>query len=348
MAPGDRVRLVALDLNAIPLTEGFVDPAGPEMAEALQKLNARVPLGPTDMAKALKAATDSFAADSKNAKSVIYVGDGMSPANLLGTEEFETLTGSLVDNRISVSSYAVGPRLDRQLLGALAGQTGGVVMVADETPAEAVGSALATAARADVLWPTEVTWPDEMGEVFPKRTPPLRADRDSVVVGTYKGKATMDIEIKAEGAAGPTTLSYSVQPNGSDDVNSYLAQVVDRARVDGGMSLPLVDSASLAEMQREVNVAGTTLSQLARQALASDNLGNAEQLANAALQRDPNDPEDVLKGGDDHPADGLRYGVNHVYRPRRKAPEKPQAPNHGQNVLDLIASMANDRQGRYA
>jgi hypothetical protein len=37
----------------------------------------------------------------------------------------------------------------------------------------------------------------------------------------------------------------------------------------------------------------------------------------SSVQRDPKNPEDVLKGGDDHPADGLRYGINHVYRPSK-------------------------------
>ena len=51
LAAGDRVRLVAVDLNAIPLTKTFVAPNGKEMAEALAALDARVPLGATDMAK---------------------------------------------------------------------------------------------------------------------------------------------------------------------------------------------------------------------------------------------------------------------------------------------------------
>tara|TARA_R110000803_G_scaffold4759_5_gene15921 strand:+ start:992 stop:2380 length:1389 start_codon:yes stop_codon:yes gene_type:complete len=38
-----------------------------------------------------------------------------------------------------------------------------------------------------------------------------------------------------------------------------------------------------------------------------------------SVQRDPRNPEDVNKGGDDHGADSLRYGINHVYKPRRIA-----------------------------
>jgi len=39
-----------------------------------------------------------------------------------------------------------------------------------------------------------------------------------------------------------------------------------------------------------------------------------------SVQRDPRNPEDVAKGGDDHGADSLRYGINHVYKPRRMVP----------------------------
>ena len=42
---GDRVRLVAVDLNAVPLTETFVSPGSKEMEAALAALDARVPLG---------------------------------------------------------------------------------------------------------------------------------------------------------------------------------------------------------------------------------------------------------------------------------------------------------------
>ena len=55
LAAGDRVRLVAVDLNAIPLTKTFVAPNSKEMADALAALDARVPLGATDMAKAIGA-----------------------------------------------------------------------------------------------------------------------------------------------------------------------------------------------------------------------------------------------------------------------------------------------------
>ena len=103
---------MAVDLNAIPLTKTFVAPNSKEMAEALAALDARVPLGATDMAKAIAAVVDSYGGESKNSRAAVYIGDGRSAAHLLGSEEFEKLAAQLADARIPVSSYAVGLRLD--------------------------------------------------------------------------------------------------------------------------------------------------------------------------------------------------------------------------------------------
>ena len=53
LAANDRVQLMAVDLNAIPLTKGFVPAGSKEMVDALAALDARVPLGATDLEKAL-------------------------------------------------------------------------------------------------------------------------------------------------------------------------------------------------------------------------------------------------------------------------------------------------------
>ncbi len=156
LSPNDRVKLIAVDLNAVPLTESFVAPDSSEMTAALKKLDARVPLGATDMEKALTAAADSFQSGSQNARAAIYIGDGMSTACLLGTEKFDELAKRLLDGRIPLSSSPVGPRVDMQLLGALAMNTGGRVVSMGR---DAAGE-LAAAVAGTVLWPeADVSWP---------------------------------------------------------------------------------------------------------------------------------------------------------------------------------------------
>ncbi len=60
LAPTDRVQLLAVDVNAIPMTSGFVAAGSAEMNAAVAKLQRRVPLGASDMDKALSAATAAF------------------------------------------------------------------------------------------------------------------------------------------------------------------------------------------------------------------------------------------------------------------------------------------------
>ena len=63
--------------------------------------------------------------------------------------------------------------------------------------------------------------------------------------------------------------------------------------------------------------------------------GRTDQVVSglSTVQRDPNNPEDVLKGGYYLPADGLRYGINHVCRPRKR---QYGSQGDGQRLLDLF------------
>ena len=208
--PGDRVQLIASDLTAVPLTNGFVAPNGAEWNAAAAALNERTPLGSSDMEKAISTAARSFGGAS-HARAVVYIGDGSSRANLLSVEKFQQLAASLADQRIPVSGYAVGPNVDKNLLGSLAAQTGGVV-IEDKPglPAAEAGRVLAAAANATVVWPGAVKWPAQIAEVFPKTLPPLRSDRDTVVVGTLKGKDALRIEAPVGGPGGRQTLAWNV------------------------------------------------------------------------------------------------------------------------------------------
>ena len=80
-------------------------------------------------------------------------------------------------------------------------------------------------------------------------------------------------------------------PTASAEANNYLVALVERARVDGGLTLPLVSSASLELAKQEINSGVRELDRLARQALAAGNLANAGKLVAEALHRDPGDVE---------------------------------------------------------
>ena len=74
------------------------------------------------------------------------------------------------------------------------------------------------------------------------------------------------------------------------------------------------------------------------------NLWLFEQLE--TLVCDTDDPEDVLKGGDDHPADGLRYGINHVYKPRKLPSKQAAYAGSAEQILKSINAFATVRGHR--
>jgi hypothetical protein len=193
LGANDRVQLVAFDLNAAALTQGFVAPDGPQTAAALAALKRRTPLGACDLAKALETAAKSYAG-GKSARAVVYIGDGSSRANPLGIDQLDRAVNDLVAQRAPVIAFGIGPQIEEQLLGVLASRTGGLVVPdSADRDADFYGSYLARAVHGSVLWPKAeglnagetVKWPDGW-DVYPKTFPPLRSDRDTVLVGTAK------------------------------------------------------------------------------------------------------------------------------------------------------------------
>ncbi|MGQ9574389.1 MAG: hypothetical protein ACUVUC_03660, partial [Thermoguttaceae bacterium] len=321
LAPQDRVQLMAVDLNAVPMTPGWVAPHSKQMADAIAKLHQREPLGSTDMEKALEAASACFAGGTAP-RAVVYIGDGRSRLNLLLPEKFERLIGRLVEGRIAVSSLAVGPQLDAELLGALAANTGGMIWDGQALSAPQAGKNLAAAVKGPVLWPTNATWPAAFTEVLPKRVPPLRAERESVVIGTMKGNGPLDVEIAAESAAGPQKLLWKVAPAAPSDQNGYLARLVAMARPTGGLTLPLTGSGALDQLRHQITAGAQGLTALARQALSAGDRANAEKLAREALAQNPEDDlaAAILKaatarpraGQNGKPSEGIARDLNLV------------------------------------
>ncbi len=161
------------------------------------------------------------------------------------------------------------------------------------------GSSLARAVHGSVFWPVAtgphgsaaVKWPEGM-DVYPKSLPPLRSDRDTVLVGTVKSNvanSTLAVEIGVDGSAGAQKLAVHIPALKSTANNGYLVTLVAQAKHDDGRTLPLIDSTSLATARREIEAGGHGLSTLAGEALGGGNMENAGHLATEALRRDPND-----------------------------------------------------------
>ena len=286
----DRVQVLAVDADVVPLTQGFVAPGSDEAKAAVAALEARVPLGSTDMPAALRAAAATFA-ENHPTRAIAYIGDGMSAANVLQSAGFAQLAADLVGVQAPVSCYAVGPRIDTLLLAALGNHTGGRLLIDHDALADGeAGRFLADSSHAQVYYPQSAVWPHGLTEVFPAVTPPLRSDRDTVVIGAGELSEAGEVAIKADAAGQTTELTWNVAPAPSDDKNAFLATLVEQAQPDHGATLATLGTAGLTELRGMFAAGGQGLVELGRQAVAAGNLTNAETLAKEALQRDPHDP----------------------------------------------------------
>lgn len=294
LGPNDRVKLVAVDLNAIPLTDGFVAPKSAEMQQALRKLDLRAPLGSTDMIAALEGAIESYGPAHTNPRSVVYIGDGVSRANVIESREFEAVVKQLVNSRTSVSSMAIGPSRDGRLLATLANHTGGMLYLdSDQNSGQDAGVAMAHAARGTVMWPVAAKLPSSIRESYPKQLPPLRADRDSILVGMLEAAGTKDLSISYEVNGKSIDQTWKLAPEASSPDFGFLPQLVDQARPDAGLRLPTVGSAGLREVAHVITSSAVGLAELGSHALRTGDVASARSAAAAAVARDPGNPHAV-------------------------------------------------------
>jgi uncharacterized membrane protein YgcG len=324
LATDDRVQLIAVDVSPVQLSNGFTAPGSNDMQQAVAKLHSRVPLGTTDMAAALNDAVAKFQNPPAGARSVIYIGDGMSIGDQLPAAEMKALTARLVESRIPVISYAIGPRIDHHLLGALANHTGGMVGADGEAiTARQAGEELAKAAAATVYYPTNAKLPEGLTEAYPQQIPPLRSDRDTVLVGAGQLDAASEITMTADAFGKPVQMNWTVQPAAANVDNSYLARLVDNARDDGGLGLSFVGTAGLQQAKNQIEITARNLSRLGAQALAG-NPEQAKQLAAGALALDPNNVEaEAVQGA----AENLQLArFQEQVEDAPAAPPQPPAP----------------------
>ena len=295
LSPSERVRLLALDLDAVPLSVDFAPAKSDTTRLALAKLVKRIPLGSTDMMAGLSSALEQFPADSDRPRRILYIGDGVSRANILETQEFGNLVKRLVDNKISIISHAIGPKRDVLLLSALANHTGGHVYVdGDRNSPHQAGMALAAALRVPVVWPTETQLSKGFAEAYPALMPPLRADRDSVLIGTLADRANQTIKMTADANGQKVNWNWELAAGESNEDYAHVSKLVDIARQDLGLSLPTAGSAALTETQRVIMTSAHKLNKMGEQALALGDSDGAQTFAEAALANDPNNPHAAM------------------------------------------------------
>ncbi len=282
---GHRVAIYAVDLKTQALTNGFVSAQGEESTKALTKLQRRLPLGATNLSLALKQAMQDVEQDSES--SILYIGDGMSAANLLPTEELRQLTTQLHTRRLPVHSYAVGPRKDLQLLGALAQQTGGFVQfdMADEKidAPNQVGQKLAVAVAAPIYYPQNITVEPAGLNVFPQTVLPLRNDRSTVYLA--KGQLGDHLTLRI---AGEQSQSLTVAKADFEGGHTFLLNQYQQAEQTKGLSVAFAGNRMLRAAQSAFDNQVAMLVATGERAVMLRQYDQAEEIGLAIKNIDPN------------------------------------------------------------
>ena len=301
--PADRYLPAAADVACVPLTSGFVAAGDPAMKKALETLDVRTPLGSTDLIEVLDRAVEAFDTGSPTGRatgcSIVYVGDGPGLAGI-DPAEFQRVLETLRGRHITCSSIGIGPNINWPCLAALASATGGMLIVPDDTmAAKDAGARMAELVVGAAAWPEQVaitsSAPDARLRMLPARMPPLRGDRDSVVLvegplaqATLEMQLVMQLEMQLEAAPAATlAVAIDVPAATPQDEHAYLEELARNARETAGAFLPLLGREGLDLARRAIRGEAATLAALSRQAEAAGAHDAALRLAQASLRRDP-------------------------------------------------------------
>lgn len=279
LAEGSRFRLFAVDVAPEELTRRLTPAKGAEADRARALLARRAPLGATDLGRALRKALE-VSKTARNA-SVLYIGDGVSGLRLISAEGLQQVVDGFRQNEVPITSYAIGPRRDLQLLGVLANWTGGNILLDDgETDARLLGMNLARTSEQTVVFPANVSAEPGESVLLPAAALPLRGDRATV----YLSRGTTLKTLAADTATG--TIHWSVEPASPDADNAFLstlAQRVEQSAIDSPFAGEQMLNAARDAFVRRVD----QLSALGDAALLDRDLQRAAEFGKAIHQLDP-------------------------------------------------------------
>jgi hypothetical protein len=286
----DRVRFFACDVKVKSLSDDFHPPQSAETKEALAKLERIVPLGATALQPALETALGVLAGD--HGCSIVYIGDGMSTAQLIQLPELRDLLSRFRQAHIPIHSFAVGPRTDLQLLGTMAEHTGGVVFVDDlvddrKVSAAQLGKKLALAAGAPAFYPDKISLSPEADGLLPDPVPPLRADRDTILLGKGRLGGALKVTISGEGRS----MEWNVKPAAPQPGNTFLVRLWGLAERTGGLAVAVAGQELLSAARQEFEDQVQQLVAMGQRAVAARDLKLAEEIARSIRELDPQNVE---------------------------------------------------------
>ena len=284
----DRVSIYAVDLSAEKLTDGFAAPTE-ALSQSLSQLEERFPAGTTDLPSALEVAMQSLQGDRPG--SVVYIGDGMSVANLIDDGELRVLISEFRGREVPIHSFAVGSNTDLQLLGSLAQHTGGVVVVdnADDQQQspESIGRQLATAIDLPVVFPRKMSVGSREISLLPNEPLPLRSDRRTVYLGRGDAAAADSIRMTVEIRGQRQAMEWAIPAAQYTQETTFIGHLWSYADRTSGMANPLAGDVMIAAARQAFQDNIDALEAQADAALARGRLEDASRIGNEILRADP-------------------------------------------------------------
>ena len=276
-----RVQIFTVSNETESITDGYLSVGDPNLKKAIASLAKRDALGAADLEKSFSVAADSFDYNESADRSIVFIGRGMSAGSAFDESVFEETVEKLVDARVPVNSYGVGPVVNTAVLGALANRTGGY-LVENGANAKDAGAKLASAATASVFFPEESA-EVKLGDatVYPNPLPPFRSDRETYIVGSStQPLKSANVSIPVVLADGrEADIEWDVAPQKPNKSNQYLYQLVQAAAKDSGATLPIAGREVLTDYQVSISDSIDKTLELAEQAEKLGDKATAARLA---------------------------------------------------------------------
>jgi len=321
---GHSVMVAAVDSDFAPLTDGFVATGSEGLKSAVSRLSARTPMGATDLSTALR---NSFAKNPAVPMSVLYIGDGLSAADQLSIESLDALVDDMNSRSISFHALLLGPKVDTQLTGILANQTGGTFEYSQALSIQDSAARLSKQLTVAPEFVRNLEVDGQQLQLAAHDSIALRADRHTVVFG--KGAPSNRIQVSGQSDNGKP-LAWSVAASATKEAGEELHVLFERAQVSGGLNSAVVgidglmqsavdfrttvdQSIAVAERFRKLGQNDKALA-VARQALLldvsnpvltgivaaiQDDAGFDAEMADENVVTSPLPPEPGITSGDD-------------------------------------------------
>lgn len=280
----DQVQLFAVDVSCDPLTDGYVTTSSRAINAAIKKLSQRTPLGASDLKSAITCALKSESSEVPT--SLLYIGDGITSANILTNGEMSSLVNLLNRQKCGLHSIVLGPKTNIELPGVLANLTGGTARLLQHGSEKTVGQAVAHAMRIEPMLVTDLQV-DGTGLNHGQTQLFLRPDRHTVCFG----EASIPEFHTLSALVGNQRLVWSSDESQRRAGTAAIRVLQQRLSDSGGVNAPIADLQMLTDAQQEFADSISIATRAAQTLSDRGETRNAVAIARQAAQLDESNIE---------------------------------------------------------